>query len=73
MLLWIVEMAGIKDMLRWEGIYLSFTFDAIVRLIFMGWFPSLLDKIKPCLEKNNPALWLKLLSFKYQMKALDKL
>ena len=73
MLLWIVEMAGFKDMVRWLGIYLAFTFDAFIRFIFMGWFPALLDKIKPWLEKNNPALWLKLLSFNYQMKALDKL
>jgi lycopene cyclase CruA len=73
MLFWIVEMAGLKDLLRWLGSYLAFTFDAFLRFILMGWFPTLLKKIQPWLEQNNPVLWLKLLSFNYGMKALEKL
>ncbi len=62
---WIWEMAGTKDMLRWVGSYLAFTWDAFIGFILMGWFPKLLEKLQPWLEVNYPALWLKLLSFNY--------
>ncbi len=73
MLFWIFEMAGIKDLFRWLISYFTFTFDAFLRFILMGWFPTLLNKIKPWLQANNPALWLQFLSFYYRMKALENI
>lgn len=64
---WIWLQSGTKDILRWLGSYLSFTFYSLISWLLMGWFPSLLEKLQPWLEANNSALWLKLLSFNYNL------
>jgi lycopene cyclase CruA len=68
LLVWILEMAGSKDMLRWLGSYWSFNFDALRNLLMASWFPGLLKQSQPWLEKQNPALWLKLMSLNYQLR-----
>jgi lycopene cyclase CruA len=68
LLVWIWEMAGSKDLLRWLGSYLSFNLDALRNLLLASWFPNLLKQSQPWLEKQNPALWLKLLSLNYQLR-----
>ena len=68
LLLWIFEMAGSKDMLRWLGSYWSFNLDALGNLLMASWFPQVLKRSQPWLEKRNPALWLKLLSLNYQLR-----
>ena len=68
LLLWIFEMAGSKDMLRWLGSYWSFNLDALRNLLMASWFPQVLKRSQPWLEKRNPALWLKLLSLNYQLR-----
>ena len=68
MLLWILEMAGSKDMLRWLGSYWSFNLDALRNLLIAGWFPGWLKQSQPWLEKKYPGLWLKLLSLNYQLR-----
>jgi lycopene cyclase CruA len=68
LLVWILEMAGSKDMLRWLGSYWSFNLDALRNLLMASWFPGLLKQSQPWLEKQNPALWLKLLSLNYQLR-----
>ena len=69
LLVWIFQMAGAKDMLRWLGSYWSFNLDALRNLLLAGWFPSVLKQSQPWLEKQNPALWLKLLSLNYQLRS----
>ncbi|MGF1485957.1 MAG: NAD(P)/FAD-dependent oxidoreductase [Prochloraceae cyanobacterium] len=69
---WIWEMAGTKDMLRWFGSYLAFSFDGIKNLLFKGWFPQFLQRSQPWLEKSYPQLWLRLLSFKYSLNLFSK-
>ncbi len=64
---WVWDMAGSKNMLRWLGSYLAFTWDALINFLLMGWFPNLLQKLQPWLEQNYPALYLKLLSFRYRL------
>ncbi|NET07901.1 MAG: flavin-dependent dehydrogenase [Symploca sp. SIO2B6] len=66
---WIWEMAGAKDFVRWIGIYLGFTVEALVSWLLRGWFPSLIDSIKPWVEKHYPALWLKLLARNYALNS----
>jgi lycopene cyclase CruA len=61
-------MAGSKDLLRWLSSYLSFNLDALRNLLMASWFPGLLKKSQPWLEKKNPALWLKLISLNYQLR-----
>ena len=68
LLVWIWQMAGSKDMIRWLGSYLSFNQDAIRNLLLSGWFAGFLKQSQPWLEKQNPGLWLKLLSLNYQLR-----
>ncbi|MEL6494978.1 MAG: flavin-dependent dehydrogenase, partial [Cyanobacteria bacterium J06623_7] len=68
LLVWIWKMAGSKDMLRWLGSYWSFNVDALRNLLLASWFPQLVRQSQPWLEKQNPALWLKLLSLNYQLR-----
>ncbi|MGC1394536.1 MAG: flavin-dependent dehydrogenase [Coleofasciculaceae cyanobacterium] len=66
---WIWEMAGAKDFLRWVGSYLSFTGNAIASWLLRGWFPAFVRSLKPRLENQNPALWLRLLAQSYALTA----
>jgi len=68
LLVWIWEMAGSKDMIRWLGSYFSFNKDALRNLFLSRWFPGWLKQSQPWLEKQNPGLWLKLLSLNYQLR-----
>ena len=68
LLVWIFQMAGAKDMLRWLGSYWSFNLDALRNLLLASWFPGVLKQSQPWLEKRNPALWLRLLSLNYQLR-----
>ncbi len=72
LLWWIWLQAGTKDLLRWLGTYLSFTIDSLISWLFKGWFPSLLNRLQPYLEKKYPSLWLRLLSFNYSLTAVLK-
>ena len=68
LLIWIWQMAGSKDMIRWLGSYFSFNKDALRNLLLSSWFPGLLKQSQPWLEKQYPGLWLKLLSLNYQLR-----
>jgi lycopene cyclase CruA len=65
LLLWIWEMAGAKDLIRWLGSYFNFGFNALLSWIFAGWLPGGLHQVQPWLEPRFPALWLWLLSQAY--------
>ena len=65
LLLWIWEMAGAKDIVRWLGSYFNFGLNALLSWIFAGWFPKALHRSQPWLEPRFPALWLWLLSQAY--------
>jgi lycopene cyclase CruA len=64
LLLWIWELAGAKDLVRWLGSYVNFTLAAIVSWLF-GWLPEFARRIQPWLEPRNPELWLWLLAQSY--------
>ncbi|MCU0526929.1 MAG: flavin-dependent dehydrogenase [Elainella sp. Prado103] len=66
MLLWIWQLAGAKDLLRWVGSYLNFTLSALWSWLF-GWVPTLARRIQPWLEPRYPALWLWLLAQSYAL------
>lgn len=68
LLIWILEMAGSKDLILWLGSYLTFNLDALRNLLLAGWFPGWLKQSQPWLEKQYPSLWLKLLSLNYQLR-----
>ncbi|MBC6424435.1 MAG: flavin-dependent dehydrogenase [Hormoscilla sp. SP12CHS1] len=72
LLLWIWEMAGAKDMLRWLGSYFSFTLSAFVNLLLAGWFPGFTRWCQPWLERKYPALWLRMLTVSYGLTTMMK-
>jgi lycopene cyclase CruA len=68
LLLWISEMAGSQDLLRWLGSYVDFSLDAVKNLCLGGWFPRWLQGSRSWLERDYPRLWLKLLSLQYGLR-----
>ncbi len=67
LLLWIWDMAGTQDLLRWLWVYFDFSRDAFYKTLFKFWLPQGLQNARPWLEKKAPALWLRLLSFRYRL------
>ncbi len=63
LLLWIWEMAGNKDLIRWLGSYWEFTGDSFKNLLFASWFSQLIQQLPDGLQQRYPSLWLRLLSF----------
>jgi lycopene cyclase CruA len=59
---WIVQTAGVKDLVRWLGVYFDFTWNALLGALLMGWFPPLLQRHQVWLEAKYPGLWLWLLA-----------
>lgn len=68
LLIWIWEMAGSKDLIRWLGSFWAFSLDGLRNLLLRSWFPKWLKQSQPWLEKQYPSLWLKLLSLNYQLR-----
>jgi lycopene cyclase CruA len=66
LLLWIWELAGPRDLLRWLGSYLNFTVSALVSWL-LGWLPGVARQIQPWLEPRYPAIWLWLLAQSYAL------
>ncbi|MBW4635603.1 MAG: flavin-dependent dehydrogenase [Iphinoe sp. HA4291-MV1] len=67
LLLWIWELAGTKDLLRWTRNYVDFGRHAFIRALLSAWFPRFLRRIAPWLEPRYPALWLRLLTISYAL------
>lgn len=66
LLLWIWELAGPKDMLRWVGSYVNFTVLSFLSLL-LAWLPSFTRSIQPALEKRFPTVWFWLLAQSYAL------
>ena len=71
LLLWIWQMAGTPDLLRWLGVYRDFTLDSLKNFCLARWFPQWLAKAQPWLEKQAPALWLRLLCLRYSLGSVS--
>ena len=65
LLLWIWDLAGPKDILRWLGSYRDFTLAAFISALISQWFPGFLRWVRPWLEPRFPSLWLWLLTQSY--------
>lgn len=66
LLLWIWELAGPRDLLRWVGSYLYFTLVSFLGWV-LGWLPGFVRTIQPGLEPRFPGLWLWLLAKSYAL------
>ncbi len=65
LILWIWQMAGAKDLLKWLSSYGAFTRSSLTNAILGGWLPKILQSSQSWLEPTNPRLWLRLLSWSY--------
>ena len=65
LILWILEMAGTQDLLKWLSSYGAFTRSSLTNAILGNWLPSLIRNCQSWLEPQNPRLWLRLLSWSY--------
>lgn len=65
LLVWIWEMAGPADLLRWLGSYLDFTVQAFISALLRSWFPKWVRQNRAWIEPRFPALWLWLLAQSY--------
>jgi lycopene cyclase CruA len=65
LLIWIWQLAGWQDLLRWVGNYISFARHALVSVVLGTWLPPFLKWSQSWLETNFPGLWLQLLVINY--------
>ncbi|MCC5606558.1 flavin-dependent dehydrogenase [Nostoc sp. CHAB 5834] len=65
LLLWIWELAGPRDLLRWLGSYFNFGRHALISSLLSPWFGRFLNRVGLWLEPRNPGLWLWLLAINY--------
>jgi lycopene cyclase CruA len=66
LLLWIWQLAGTKDLVRWLGSYFSFTVSALMSWLF-GWVPAWARSNQTWLESRYPAFWFWLLARSYAL------
>ena len=59
LLLWIWDMAGIWEMLRWLVTFVDFTVEEISFKFLSFWFPQFVSSQSSWLQKSFPRLWLK--------------
>jgi lycopene cyclase CruA len=64
LLLWIWEMAGARDLLRWLGVFAEFTLGSFGAWL-LAWLPGWLVQNQSWLEERYPVLWLWLLARAY--------
>ncbi|MEH2443498.1 NAD(P)/FAD-dependent oxidoreductase [Nostoc sp.] len=65
LLLWIWELAGPRDLVRWLGSYFNFGRHALISALLSPWFGRFLNRVGFWLEPRNPGLWLWLLAINY--------
>lgn len=65
LLLWIWQLAGWQDLLRWLGNYFNFARHALISVILGPWLPQFLKWSQSWLETRFPGLWLQLLVINY--------
>lgn len=65
LLIWIWELAGFRDLVRWLGNYLNFGFHAFISALLSTWFPKFLKWSQGWLETRFPGLWFNLLTINY--------
>jgi lycopene cyclase CruA len=72
LLLWIWQMAGTKDLLRWLVSYFNFTMAALINFFFGSWVPTLAWRWQSSIEERDPRQWLWLLSWVYTLRGGNK-
>lgn len=66
LLLWIWQLAGTKDLVRWLGSYVSFSIGALLGWLF-GWVPAWARSNQAWIEGRSPQIWFWLLARSYAL------
>jgi lycopene cyclase CruA len=66
LLLWIWDMAGAADMIRWAGNYVNFTIVSLIGFL-LSWLPGVLRRSQVWLEPQFPEIWFRLLVLSYAL------
>ncbi|WP_016949083.1 NAD(P)/FAD-dependent oxidoreductase [Anabaena sp. PCC 7108] len=69
LLLWIWQLAGFRDLVRWLGNYFNFGRHTLVSAVLSKSLPKFLKLSETWLEPRYPSLWLKLLTINYAISA----
>ncbi|NJM65347.1 MAG: flavin-dependent dehydrogenase [Acaryochloris sp. RU_4_1] len=64
---WVMRAIGLKELLSWVPTYLAFTWAALLSFLFGNWLPQQLQRWQQPLAQRWPRLWLRLLSWSYQL------
>ncbi|HLP89006.1 MAG TPA: flavin-dependent dehydrogenase [Nostocaceae cyanobacterium] len=65
LLLWIWQLAGFRDLLRWTGNYINFSLSALTSVFLSSWLPQFLNISQSWLESRFPGFWLQLFALNY--------
>ncbi|MBD2691828.1 NAD(P)/FAD-dependent oxidoreductase [Anabaena catenula] len=65
LLLWIWQLAGFRDLVRWLGNYFNFGRHALVSAVLSKLLPKFMKLNQTWLESRYPAMWLQLLTINY--------
>lgn len=66
LLSWIWQLAGAKDLLRWVGSYLNYTWQTFVLWLF-SWFPTWLSQNQRWLEQFSPSCFFWMVAQSYHL------
>ncbi|WP_071189477.1 flavin-dependent dehydrogenase [Trichormus sp. NMC-1] len=69
LLLWIWQLAGFRDLVRWLGNYFNFGLHALVSAVLSKLLPKFLKLNQTWLESRYPAMWLQLLTINYAISS----
>jgi lycopene cyclase CruA len=67
LLLWIWQLAGFRDIVRWLGSYCNFTLASLASAVLSEWLPGVAQRLQPWVETRYPGFWLWLVAQVYQL------
>ncbi|MFN3361163.1 MAG: NAD(P)/FAD-dependent oxidoreductase [Pseudanabaenaceae cyanobacterium] len=70
LVLWIWQMVGTKDILRWLRSYWEFTWSALLNWLCRPWLPALVQNLPDWLRKRFIRSWWRLLCWSYELTRL---
>lgn len=64
---WVLRAIGVKALVKWVMVYITFTVATVTSLLFGGWIPNLVKRLRPVLTPYWPRLWHRLLAWSYHL------
>lgn len=70
LVVWIWQMVGTRDILRWLRSYWEFTWAAFLNWLFRPWLPALVQNLPTWFRKRFTRSWWRLLCWSYELTRL---